>query len=71
MIESLQHPRLRALLYRGMDRATLDAAYNNTAAVADSAEWLARWRERAPFCAAPLRRRGATIFLRGAPARAA
>ncbi len=46
MTESLQHPRLRALLYRGMDRATLDAAYNNTAAVADSAEWLARWRER-------------------------
>ena len=28
-----------------MDRAALDAAYNNSAAVADSAEWLARWRE--------------------------
>jgi arylformamidase len=28
-----------------MDRAALDAAYNNSAAVADSADWLARWRE--------------------------
>jgi arylformamidase len=35
-----------APIYRGMDRATLDAAYNNSAAVADSAEWLARWRGR-------------------------
>jgi arylformamidase len=33
-------------VYRGMDRATLDAAYNNSAAVADSAEWLADWRVR-------------------------
>ena len=33
-------------LYRGMDRAALDAAYNNAAAVADSQEWLARWRAR-------------------------
>jgi arylformamidase len=33
-------------LYRGMDRAALDAAYNNSAAVADSQEWLARWRAR-------------------------
>jgi arylformamidase len=33
-------------IYRGMDRAALDAAYNNSAAVADSAEYLARWRER-------------------------
>jgi arylformamidase len=32
-------------IYRGMDRAALDAAYNNTAAVADSAQWLARWTE--------------------------
>src|SRR5262249_39412121 len=31
-------------LYRGMDRAALDAAYNNSAAVADSQEWVARWR---------------------------
>ncbi|HXW24491.1 MAG TPA: alpha/beta hydrolase [Xanthobacteraceae bacterium] len=34
------------VLYRGMDRAALDAAYNNAAAVADSQEWLARWRAR-------------------------
>ena len=36
----------RPALYRGMDRAALDAAYNNAAAVADSQEWLARWRAR-------------------------
>jgi arylformamidase len=35
-----------AALYRGMDRAALDAAYNNSAAVADSQEWVARWRAR-------------------------
>jgi arylformamidase len=35
-----------APIYRGMDRATLDAAYNNSAAVADSAQWLADWRRR-------------------------
>jgi arylformamidase len=29
-----------------MDRATLDAAYNNSAAVADSAEWIAKWQSR-------------------------
>jgi arylformamidase len=33
-------------LYRGLDQAALDAAYNNSAAVADSAEYLARWTER-------------------------
>jgi arylformamidase len=33
-------------IYRGMDRATLDAAYNNTAAVADSAAWTEGWRQR-------------------------
>src|SRR5262245_17000364 len=33
-------------IYRGMDRPTLDAAYNNSAAVADSPGWLARGRER-------------------------
>ena len=33
-------------VYRGMDRATLDAAYNNSAAVAGSAEWLVKWRRR-------------------------
>lgn len=32
--------------YRGMDRATLDAAYNNSAAVADSAAILADWDAR-------------------------
>jgi arylformamidase len=35
-----------APIYRGMDRATLDAAYNNSAAVTDSGEWLADWRVR-------------------------
>jgi arylformamidase len=33
-------------LYRGMDRAALDAAYNNSAAVAGSAEIVQGWRER-------------------------
>jgi arylformamidase len=33
-------------VYRGMTRATLDAAYNNMAAVADSAAKLAEWTER-------------------------
>ena len=33
-------------IYRGMDRPTLDAAYNNSAAVADSGEWLAGWHMR-------------------------
>jgi arylformamidase len=33
-------------IYRGMDRSALDAAYNNSAAVADSSQWLERWRER-------------------------
>src|SRR5262245_49826486 len=37
---------MMAALYRGMDRAALDAAYNNSAAVADSPEWVARWRAR-------------------------
>ncbi len=32
-------------VYRGMDRATLDAAYDNTAAVADSQDYRARWYE--------------------------
>ena len=30
-------------LYRGMDRTALDAAYNNGAAVADSARFIAAW----------------------------
>lgn len=33
-------------IYRGMTRAALDAAYNNSAAVADSERWLERWRRR-------------------------
>ena len=33
-------------LYRGMDRAALDAAYNNSAAVKDSAEIVAGWELR-------------------------
>jgi arylformamidase len=33
-------------LYRGMDRAALDAAYNNSAAVADSAKIVADWEAR-------------------------
>jgi arylformamidase len=35
-----------AAIYRGMDRAALDAAYNNSAAVAGSQDIVARWRER-------------------------
>jgi arylformamidase len=33
-------------LYRSMDRAALDAAYNNSAAVADSAQYLEDWQRR-------------------------
>jgi acetyl esterase/lipase len=32
--------------YRGMERAALDAAYNNSAAVADSAQIVAGWQRR-------------------------
>ncbi len=39
-------------VYRGMDRAALDAAYNNSAAVADSAAILAGWDERSVRLAA-------------------
>jgi len=35
-----------AKLYRGMDRATLDAAYNNGAAVKNSAQIVADWEKR-------------------------
>jgi arylformamidase len=34
------------VIYRGMDRAALDAAYDNTAAVADSQAYRARWWEQ-------------------------
>jgi acetyl esterase/lipase len=37
---------IMAGLYRGMDRAALDAAYNNGAAVRNSAEIVAIWRRR-------------------------
>src|SRR5262245_18851578 len=37
---------MSAVVWRGMDRATLDAAYNNAAAVAGSADWIARWTAR-------------------------
>lgn len=39
-------PHASRSVYRGMDRAALDAAYNNSAAVADSPQWLERWRQR-------------------------
>jgi acetyl esterase/lipase len=39
-------------LYRGMDQAALDTAYNNTAAVADSAGMLADWEVRSSAHAA-------------------
>jgi arylformamidase len=34
------------IVYRGMDRQTLDAAYNNSAAVKDSDRYLADWQHR-------------------------
>src|SRR5207302_1280653 len=34
------------MLYRGMDRAALDAAYNNGAAVAEAPRFRADWAER-------------------------
>lgn len=33
-------------VYRGMDQAALDAAYNNGAAVPENSAWLEKWRER-------------------------
>jgi acetyl esterase/lipase len=39
-------------LYLGMDRATLDAAYNNSAAVTESARIMADWQERSDAFAA-------------------
>jgi arylformamidase len=33
-------------IFHGMDRAALDAAYNNSAAVADNPAWLESWRTR-------------------------
>ncbi|HEX2652038.1 MAG TPA: alpha/beta hydrolase [Xanthobacteraceae bacterium] len=51
-------------LYRGMDRPALDAAYNNSAAVADSAQWVARWREQSAMIRA---RSGNRLDLRYGP----
>lgn len=53
-----------APLYRGMDRETLDAAYNNSQAVPDSAQWAEQWRTRS----APLRAgRGVRLDIPYAP----
>ena len=46
MTDTAQPAARAAPIYRGMDRATLDASYNNSAAVTDSSEWLADWRVR-------------------------
>jgi arylformamidase len=46
MAEATERPAATEAIYRGMDRAALDAAYNNSLAVADSAELMARGRER-------------------------
>lgn len=46
MTDTAQPAARAAPIYRGMDRAALDAAYNNSTAVADSAAWLANWRKR-------------------------
>jgi arylformamidase len=48
------------MLYRGMDRAALDAAYNNAAAVPDNARWKADWAGRSEAMRA---RHGGTIDL--------
>jgi arylformamidase len=45
MTEASARPRDVMAIYRGMDRAALDAAYNNGAAITDSEDWLSRWRE--------------------------
>src|ERR1700747_1642056 len=45
MTETSARPAPATAVYRGMARAAIDAAYNNSAAVVDSADWLARWRE--------------------------
>ena len=39
------------IIWRGMTRAQLDAAYNNSAAVKNSAEKLADWTARSTACA--------------------
>jgi acetyl esterase/lipase len=54
-----------AELYRGMDRAALDAAYNNGAAVRNSAEIVTDWQARSDRLRA---RHAATMDLRYGPA---
>jgi len=54
-----------AELYRGMDRAALDAAYNNGAAVRNSAEIVTDWQARSR---ALRTRAGASLDLRYGPA---
>jgi arylformamidase len=44
MTDTSPRPTAATAIYRGMERAALDAAYNNGAAVAESENWLARWR---------------------------
>jgi arylformamidase len=57
MTETSARPAGATATYRGMDRAALDAAYNNGAAVTDSADWLVRWRELSAAVRASLRAR--------------
>jgi arylformamidase len=40
----MTQPSAAGAVYRGMDRATLDAAYNNGAAVKDRDQFVARWQ---------------------------
>src|SRR6266508_2341560 len=53
-----------AAIYRGMDRAALDAAYNNTEAVRDSAQIRDRWQRRSAAIRAG---KEARLDLRGGP----
>jgi len=46
MADTSERTAATKAIYRGMDRAALDAAYNNSLAVVDSAELMARGRER-------------------------
>ena len=46
MADTAQSPARATPIFRGMDKATLDAAYNNSAAVADSADRLENWRKQ-------------------------
>jgi len=43
---TVEQPTASKAIYRGMDKAALDAAYNNSLAVANSADLMARGRER-------------------------